>query len=96
MLDKDSDGQSNAAEYIAGTNPSNGADVFKVLSHSRSATFALTIPGKGGRRYVLERSTQLTGASWSTIVTSATLSSDGPLLLTDPIPQLRPASTVCV
>lgn len=85
-LDRDNDGQSNASEFIAGTNPSSQADVFKVTSATRSTSFALTVTGKTGRYYVLERSTQLVGGTWATVMTSPTLSSDATVLLTDPAP----------
>ncbi|MFN7560820.1 MAG: hypothetical protein ACK5TH_03485 [Prosthecobacter sp.] len=85
-LDRDNDGQSNQAEFIAGTSPGNAADVFKVTSTARSTSFTLTVPGKTGRAYVLERNPQLIGGTWTTVMTSPTLVTDTSVLLTDSTP----------
>ena len=66
--DEDGDGQSNAAEDSAGTNPLSSASVFKALSVAVSGndvnlTFA-TVPGK---TYQLETSTTLLPGSWSNV-----------------------------
>ncbi|MBL9131881.1 MAG: hypothetical protein JNG86_11810, partial [Verrucomicrobiaceae bacterium] len=85
-LDRDNDGQSNQAEFIAGTHPGNAADVFKVTSTARSTGFTLTVPGKTGRSYVLERNPQLIGGTWTPVMTSPTLVTDTNVLLTDSTP----------
>jgi endonuclease/exonuclease/phosphatase family metal-dependent hydrolase len=54
--DEDGDGQNNQAEYLANTNPTNSASVFKILSGTRQATgqFDLTWASVGGKRYRIQ------------------------------------------
>ena len=63
--DPDGDGMNNLAEYIAGTNPTNAASVFKLLSPTNSpggtAVRWLSVAGKSYQ--VLSRTNLLTG-SW--------------------------------
>ena len=83
--DPDHDGQNNLAEYAAGTNPNNAADVLKVLTTQRSgATFVLTVTGKTGRTYALQRRTSLSTGDWTTVTTTGPLAADGTVPLTDP------------
>jgi endonuclease/exonuclease/phosphatase family metal-dependent hydrolase len=51
--DEDGDGQNNFAEYMANTNPTNAASVFKILSGTRqpNGQFDLTWASVGGKRY---------------------------------------------
>ena len=51
--DADHDGQSNLAEYLAGTNPTNAASVLRLLSAACEADgpFTLTWSSVGGTRY---------------------------------------------
>jgi len=82
--DPDHDGQNNLAEFAAGTNPNNPADVLKVLTTQRSGSgFVLTATGKAGRTYALQRSTNLATGTWATVATLAPLAADGPVTLTD-------------
>ena len=82
--DPDHDGQNNLAEFAAGTNPNNAADVLKVLTSQKSgATFTLTASGKAGRIYALQRRADLAAGSWATVTTLTPLSADGPVVLTD-------------
>jgi len=81
--DKDNDGQTNAAEYLAGTNPSIANDVLRVATTDRVGNaMNLTIAGKAGRRYTLEGSLTLTG-TWTPVAMSAVLSADAALPLSD-------------
>ncbi len=83
--DADHDGQSNLAEYHAGTDPKNPADVFKTLSTVRTGnTFTLTVPGKAGRVYQLQRRDNLSAGPWTPVVTTEPLGADGAVELTDP------------
>ena len=83
-FDYDHDGFTNAQEYAAGTNPTVPGDYFKAENATHSgATFSVTTAGKVDRTYVLERSTTLGAASWTTIDTQGPLASDGPVTLTD-------------
>ena len=85
--DPDGDGQTNLSEYAAGTDPNNGADFFRVLTTTRTATsYTVTAAGKAGRIYVLERRATLDGGTWIQAATSSTLTADGTVTLTDPAP----------
>jgi M6 family metalloprotease-like protein len=82
--DPDGDGQNNSQEYAAGTSPTNGADYFKVDTHSRTgSTFSLTIAGRKDRTYNLERSLDLSPDSWTFVTTSGPLAAAGILTLND-------------
>jgi predicted Zn-dependent protease len=63
--DPDGDGMNNLAEYIAGTNPTNAASVFKLLSptnsHSGTAVRWLSV---AGRNYQVFSRTNLASGSW--------------------------------
>jgi hypothetical protein len=56
--DADGDGQSNLAEYLAGTNPTNAVSVFKLLSAAQdnNGFFGLTWSSVGGTRYRVQYS----------------------------------------
>ena len=68
-LDADGDGQPNVAEYQAGTAASNPADALRILSIAKTGTpgvFAVTLASVPGKRYQLQKSTDLgTTESWS-------------------------------
>jgi choice-of-anchor C domain-containing protein len=84
--DKDGDGQNNRSEYAAGTDPNNPADVFRVTSSTKTAgAFSLTIPGKAGRTYTLQRGPSPSGP-WTDITTTGPLATAATLELTDPSP----------
>ena len=48
------------------------------------STFTLTTSGKNGRTYVLERSTTLNSASWTTVTSQGPLGADASVTLADP------------
>ncbi len=90
--DPDGDGQPNLAEYTAGTHPNNTADVFKILSATKSATsFTVTASGKAARTYVLERKTNLAAGPWTPLSSVGPLAADGPVVLSDPAPPANSA-----
>jgi hypothetical protein len=66
VADQDGDGQSNAAEQTAGTNPSDGSSYLHATAiFSGVADVSVTVATVPGRTYQLETSTTLTAGSWS-------------------------------
>lgn len=87
--DADGDGQTNLQEYVAGTNPASASDIFTlggIRATGLGPALEITLPGKSGRRYLLERSPALEPASWTQIGTFGPLTSDGPVTFTDAMP----------
>ncbi|MCX6864921.1 MAG: hypothetical protein NTV46_01640 [Verrucomicrobia bacterium] len=82
--DPDGDGRSNISEFAAATDPNNAADVFRVLTATKSgAGFTVTAAGKATRTYVLERNTNLAAGPWTSLGILGPLAADGPVVLTD-------------
>ena len=74
FLDPDHDGMNNWQEWVAGTNPTNAASVFKIVSAARSdnpAGLIVTWPSDSSRTYFLQRSADL-GMAFSTIQSNIT------------------------
>lgn len=66
--DRDGDGQSNAAEESAGTNPLDPASVLRATAISRSGNdIIVTVATVPGMIYQLETSTTLGAGSWSPV-----------------------------
>ena len=59
--DPDGDGHSNEQEFLAGTDPTDVASVLRILSLARAGSGALELrwAGVAGRRYVVERTSDL-------------------------------------
>jgi phosphodiesterase/alkaline phosphatase D-like protein len=73
-FDADGDGQNNRAEFAAGTDPNNPADVFRVLTSTlTNGRFTVTAPGNAGRSYTLQRGTSPSGP-WTDIATNGPVS----------------------
>jgi len=73
--DRDGDGQSNAAEESAGTNPLDAASLFKATAVWISGNDVnVTIATVTGKTYQLETSTTLAPLSWSPVGTPVTAS----------------------
>ncbi|MCP5559197.1 MAG: hypothetical protein H7A55_15735, partial [Verrucomicrobiaceae bacterium] len=74
--DADGDGQSNLAEYLAGTSPSSTASRLSVNSASHSGSqFDLTFPGIGGKLYRVSTSSDL--ATWTPLSPTILATSTG-------------------
>jgi hypothetical protein len=81
--DPDGDGQKNAAEFTAGTDPQNGADRFAVTRLEKiGGTYRIRIDGKAGRIYRLWRSSGLSGG-WTGRVTVGPLATASEIVLED-------------
>lgn len=88
-VDSDNDGQGDADEAIAGTGRTDPRERFEVIAMGMGdggTTFRISVPGKAGRTYQLQRSTNLDPDGWSPIVTSGPLAADQTIELTDPAP----------
>jgi hypothetical protein len=73
--DSDHNGSSNLEEYIAGTNPLDASDRFRMtMAADESGMLRLETAGKTGRRYKLQRSTDL--SSWTDVSETAPLAED--------------------
>ncbi len=59
--DPDGDGATNREEFVAGTDPLDSADVLKVRLTRRSGQVSVEWPGKNNRRYIIQKSGNLTG-----------------------------------
>jgi hypothetical protein len=65
LADPDHDGANNLHEWLAGTNPTNGASVFKFDSISNLLDrIGLNFPTVSGRFYTVEWNTNLLGTNW--------------------------------
>ncbi len=67
--DNDGDGMTNAQEELAGTDPNDPADYFRLTGASRDGTSAtLTWTSKAGRSYTVEFSPSMEAASWTAVM----------------------------
>jgi hypothetical protein len=75
--DEDGDGQTNLQEYLAGTNPLNGASVLAVNIQSVAGnTVTLTLNALAGHTYRVQSSPTLAAGSWTTEQTISPLAAD--------------------
>ena len=63
--DSDQDGQNDAAEYLAGTDPLDGASHFSASPQIQADFFQITFPSVPSRRYTIESSQDL--SIWSAL-----------------------------
>lgn len=88
--DSDGDGQTNYKELVANTNPLNSNDQLGTASlvHTSGQPVDVSIAGRAGRKYTLQRSTdELTGPmTWTDIETTGVLNANANVALSDPSP----------
>jgi hypothetical protein len=65
--DLDSDGQSNRAEYLAGTDPTNAASYLKIDSISAGGSAMITFGTAAGKSYTIQHAARPTGL-WTKLV----------------------------
>jgi hypothetical protein len=66
-LDADADGASNLNEFLAGTNPTNSASVFRLTGvQPESGGVRLGWTTAGGHSYVVQTNAPANGSGWST------------------------------
>ena len=70
-VDSDLDGQSNADEYHAGTDPNSVTSCFKIITISSDADTALTWSSVTGRTYCVLTTTNLLPANWTEVTNPA-------------------------
>ncbi len=83
-LDSDNDSQSDAAETIAGTSPTNAANKFVIASAQSLGVdgISVTLVGKTGRIYDLQRTAALVVPAWTNVASVGLLTSNQPVVLT--------------
>lgn len=83
-LDADSDGQSNLAEYLAGTDPQSSASVFAITSVGAPEAGFVTVtwPGIACRTYQLWSSPDL--SNWTAVNAPVSCTTNGPINATAP------------
>jgi hypothetical protein len=88
-LDSDGDRQLDSSEAMAGTDPFDSNDFFRierVEARPQASQFIVELSGKTGRFYVLEKTNSVSAGGWEAVSTSAVLSTNEPLFLTNSTP----------
>jgi hypothetical protein len=71
--DLDMDGANNRLEYLSGTQPNLATDVPRVhISRLKPESLRFVFPCAGGRHYYVEKSTELSGGSWTAVTNGVT------------------------
>ena len=79
-LDSDGDGVSNLNEYLAGTDPRDGADYFHIASITTGADCILSFQSALNRLYTLEYRTSLAAGSWTSVPGQVEIAGNASLL----------------
>lgn len=83
--DTDGDGASSIDEFIAGTDPQNGASVLRAAAtFLANGSADITFQAVAGKSYKVQASTDLTAPSWSLIATLPVQAASGPVTVNDP------------
>jgi hypothetical protein len=83
--DPDGDGQSNLAEYVAGTQPLSASEAIRLVAEPPSLA-GFSISGKAGRIYVFQRNATLSDGQWQDLETRGPLAEPQQLLFEDAEP----------
>jgi len=90
--DPDGDGSINIEEFVAGTNPNDGDDVFRFLSANwQGMGFTVTVGGKAGRTYELQVNEGLSSGNWRHVASVGPLPASALVTLVDPAPPANAA-----
>ena len=87
--DFDGDGQLDSSEVLAGTDPLDPNDCFRiegVEARPQESRFVVQVSGKAGRFYTLEKTTSVSAGGWQALSSSAVLDTNQPLWLTNSAP----------
>ncbi len=89
--DPDADGQNNAAEFAASTDPLNNTDVLRaaITNAASGPGFVIHFLAKANRAYVIEYKNALTNPAWQTLATIPSEASDTEVECTDPTAALQ-------
>jgi hypothetical protein len=85
-LDADGDGQSNRAEYLAGTNPQSGASrlAAALVTTATPGQFAVRFTAIAGKTYTVRYKNDLAAATWTKLLDVPAQAADTLLDATDP------------
>jgi alpha-L-rhamnosidase len=84
--DPDGDGVSNFNEFVAGTNPLDATDWFRIINAAYSPTgpvMNVTVAGNAGRHYTLQHTLTLNPASWTAADTQTAATDNQTITLHD-------------
>jgi beta-glucanase (GH16 family) len=89
--DSDSDGASNLAEYLAGTDPLNGQSLFRILGVTNDASgMTIRVNSALNRFYTLQYRDSASVGQWSNVAYQTDIPGSGSaLLLDDPAPAVQ-------
>src|SRR5204862_1772996 len=68
QIDTDHDGQSNLAEYLAGTDPNNPASYFKTSVAPIAGGYRIQFTAQSGRGYTVQYRDRLAAGTWLELI----------------------------
>ena len=84
----DSKGLTYYQEFVANTDPNDPSDYFTAGQITTAGK--VSVHGRAGRQYFLQRTLDLSVPSWGDVTTSSQLNADTTLMLSDPNPPFGP------